>query len=178
VLRQPAPRRSPAAAVLHARSRIEITAGDVSLQRLQAREGAHLIVRAEKEVDLSDAEFLRSSILAAATATPPLPDREDPGERPPDSTASAEARWKAQKERFDLARRLAEQLGPAEVVSLRRAIVADLVLSGVRLDRCGFAGAHVSSPWYSAEARIRSTRVRPGGSIRSSQQWANSSTRT
>jgi hypothetical protein len=36
----------------------------------------------------------------------------------------------------------------------------------------------VSSPWYSAEARIRSTRVRPGGSIRSSQQRANSSTRT
>ncbi len=49
---------------LAVRSRISITATKIEASRLQAREGAHLVLHC-REVDLSDSEFVRRSIVSS-----------------------------------------------------------------------------------------------------------------
>jgi uncharacterized protein YjbI with pentapeptide repeats len=110
-----------AGAVFHVRARVGVAAVEkVDCGRLQAREGVHLLVRGGG-VDLEDAEFLRRSILAHSASEPTLPNR--------------------------LAQVLVDELDPqylkrTRVVSLRRATAGELVLSGVGLEDCVFAGAH------------------------------------
>ena len=138
-----------AAAVFHMRARVAVAAVEVDCGRLQAREGLHLLVRGGA-VDLEDAEFLRHSILAHSASEPSVPERSDPGERPEGFdalTLAEQARWTAKEEAFQFAQELADELGSqqvpqTQVVSLRRATAGDLVLSGVGLEDCAFAGAH------------------------------------
>jgi hypothetical protein len=136
-------------AVFHVRARVSVAAAKTCCDRLQAREGMHLLVR-DSTVDLEDAELLRRSILAHSESEPALPGRQSP-EEPPKGfdklTPAAQARWTAKDKAFHFAKELAEELGPQEttrtqVVSLRRATAGDLVLSGVGLEGCAFAGAH------------------------------------
>jgi uncharacterized protein YjbI with pentapeptide repeats len=136
-------------AVFHMRARVGIAAVKVDCRRLQAREGVHLLVRGGA-VNLEDAEFLRWSILAHSGSEPALPKPNDPGERPEgfnDFTPAEQAPWRAKETAFQLAQELADELSPQQVpqtrvVSLRRATAGDLVLSGVGLEDCAFAGAH------------------------------------
>jgi hypothetical protein len=116
---------------------------------MEAREGVHLVGRGGT-VDFEDAEFLRRSILAHSASEPSVPERDSPEERPErfdELTPTEQARWTAKDEAFQFAQQLADELGPQQttrtrVVSLRRATAGDLVLSGVGLDNCAFAGAH------------------------------------
>ena len=107
----------------------------------------HLVVRSDA-VDLEDAEFLRRSILAHSGSEPAVPERDNPGERPGRKlTTLKQARWTAQEKSFRLARQLADELvlqqgKRTQVVSLRRATTGELVLSGVGLEDCAFAGAN------------------------------------
>jgi len=136
-------------AVFHVRARLVVAAAKTDCRRLQAREGVHLVVRGGA-VDLEDAEFLRRSILEHSGSEPALPKRNDPGKRPEgfdDFTPAEQAQWMAKEKAFQLAKNLADKLGSQQVpqtrvVSLRRATAGDLVLSGVGLEDCAFAGAH------------------------------------
>jgi hypothetical protein len=136
-------------AVFHVRARLAVAAATTYCRRLQAREGVHLVVRGGA-VDLEDAEFLRRSILAHSGAVLTLPKPNDPGKRPEGFegfTPAERARWMAKEKAFQLAKNLADELGSQQVpqtrvVSLRRATAGDLVLSGVGLEDCAFAGAH------------------------------------
>jgi uncharacterized protein YjbI with pentapeptide repeats len=136
-------------AVFHVRARVAIAAANTYCDRLQAREGIHLLVRGGA-VNLEDVELLRHSILAHSGSEPALPGRQSPGERPEGFdklTPVEQARWTAPEKAFRLVEKLADELGPQEttrtqVVSLRRATAGDLVLSGVGLEDCAFAGAH------------------------------------
>jgi hypothetical protein len=136
-------------AVFHVRARLAVAAANNNCRRLQAREGVHLVVRGGA-VDLEDAEFLRRSILAHSGSELTLPKPNDPGKRPAgfdDFTPAKQAQWMAKEKAFQLAKNLADELGSqrvpqTRVVSLRRATTGDLVLSGVGLDDCAFAGAH------------------------------------
>ena len=109
----------------------------------------HLIVRGGP-VNLEDAEFLRRSILEKSAFEPYLADRLSPEEHLEgfdELTVAAQARWAAAAEAFQLAQQLADELRPplttrTQVVSLRRATAGDLVLSGIGLEDCAFAGAH------------------------------------
>jgi len=131
------------------RARVAVAAAKTGCRRLQAREGVHLVVRGGA-VNLEDAEFLRRSILAHSWSEPALPERQSPGERPEgfdELTPAAQAQWIAKEKAFQLAQQLADELGTqattrTRVVSLRRATAGDLVLSGVGLEDCAFAGAH------------------------------------
>jgi len=135
--------------VFHVRARLTVATAETDCRRLQAREGVHLIVLGGP-VDLEDAEFLRRSILAHSGSEPAVPERDNPGERPEGFdklTPAEQTRWAAKNNAFQLAQQLADELGPQEttppqVVSLRRATAGDLVLSGVGLEDCAFAGAH------------------------------------
>ncbi len=101
-------------------------------------------------VDLTDAEFLRRSIVTHSASELSIPKRNDPGEPPedfPELSPAEQARWTAKKAAFQLVQRLEEKLGSEDVgqtraVSLCRATVGDLVLSGINLENCAFAGAH------------------------------------
>jgi hypothetical protein len=101
-------------------------------------------------VDLEDAEFLRRSILAHSGSEPALPERNDLGKRPEgfdDFTPAKQAQWMAKEKAFQFTKNLADELSSQQVpqtrvVSLRRATAGDLVLSGVGLEDCAFAGAH------------------------------------
>jgi uncharacterized protein YjbI with pentapeptide repeats len=136
-------------AVFHVRARVAVAAAKTCCDRLQAREGVHLVVGGGA-VDLEDAEFLRPSILAHSESEPALPGRQSPGERPEgfnDLTPIEQARWTTPEKAFRLAENLADELGSQQVpqtrvLSLRRATAGDLVLSGVGLEDCAFAGAH------------------------------------
>ncbi|MEU2004496.1 pentapeptide repeat-containing protein [Rhodococcus sp. NPDC019627] len=140
-------------ASFHVRSRVVITASTTDCSRLQAREGAHLLIRS-REVDLSDAEFLRRSILAgpgAVSASPTrIASRLDPGGRPHEWDQLSEiqrAPWQVRKSVFEFARQLATDLDEdhvpgCSVMSLSRANVGNLVISGIALGECSFAGAH------------------------------------
>ena len=138
-----------AGAVLHLRARVVVAAVEGDYRRLQSREGVHLVCLGDA-VDLEDAEFLRRSILAHSASQPSIPERHHPGERPEgfdDLSPAEQGRWTAQEEAFQLAQSLVGELGPQQVkrtrlVSLRRATAGDLVLSGVGLEDCAFAGAH------------------------------------
>ncbi len=61
-----------AGAVFHTRARVAINAARADCSRLQAREGLHLVLRGCR-VDLSDAEFLRRSIVADSAEEPAVP---------------------------------------------------------------------------------------------------------
>jgi uncharacterized protein YjbI with pentapeptide repeats len=144
-----APRVVFTGTVFHVPARVAIAADEVDCRRLQAREGVHLIVRGGV-VDLEDAELLRRSILEHSALEPEIPQREKPGERPEgfdQLLPAARARWAAKRKSFQFAQQLADELNPGQakrtrVVSLRRAAAGDLVLSGVGLGDCAFAGAH------------------------------------
>jgi hypothetical protein len=137
-------------AVLHVRARLAVAAAaKCDCRRLQTREGVHLVVRGAA-MDLEDAEFLRRSILSHSGSEPAVPERDNPGGRPEGFdklTPAEQARWTAKDKAFHVAQQLADEFGPQEttptrVASLRRATAGDLVLSGVGLDNCAFAGAH------------------------------------
>jgi Pentapeptide repeats (9 copies) len=136
-------------AVFHVRARVAVAAAETCCDRLQAREGVHLLVR-DSAVDLEDAELLRRSILAHSESEPALPGRQSPGELPEGFdklTPAEQARWTAKDQAFQFAQRLADELGSqktarTQVASLRRATAGDLVLSGVGLEDCAFVGAH------------------------------------
>jgi uncharacterized protein YjbI with pentapeptide repeats len=136
-------------AVFHVRARVAITAAKSDWHRLQAREGVHVVLHGGV-VDLEDAEFLRRSILSHSGSEPAVPGRKDFGERPEGFdilTPAEQARWTARDKASRLAKNLADELGPekttlTQVASLRRATAGDLVLSGVVLEGCAFAGAH------------------------------------
>jgi Pentapeptide repeats (9 copies) len=137
-------------AVFHVRARLAVAAtANCDCRRLQTREGVHLLVRGGA-VDLEDAEFLRRSILMHSRFWPAVPERDNPGERPEgfDKLTPAErVQWTAKERAFQLAQQLADEFGPhkttrTRVASLRRANAGDLVLSGVGLEDCAFAGAH------------------------------------
>lgn len=144
-------------AVLHESSNIFLTAREVIARRLQSRESVHLEVHTES-LDLSDAEFLRHSILSV----PPPSTRRIP-HRPPDSKGqisfrrrstatdpdrASDARTEARNEAKVLAGQLANEVGlsklPARcgVTSLSRANVGELVIAGTAMDSCSFSGAH------------------------------------
>jgi uncharacterized protein YjbI with pentapeptide repeats len=57
-------------AVFHVRARVGVAAAETCCDRLQAREGMHLLVRGGA-VDLEDAELLRRSILAHSESRTP-----------------------------------------------------------------------------------------------------------
>jgi uncharacterized protein YjbI with pentapeptide repeats len=131
-------------AVFAVRSRISITAKRIDANWLQAPEGAHMLLHS-KEVDLSDAEFLRRSILAGPAAASEIPARDttetnnddSPREKTRRDAESAEKRLRGY-----LANELAETPPRCYVTSLARANIGELVLSDVVLDDCVFAGAH------------------------------------
>jgi len=129
-------------AVLMVRSRLTITAQQVYAKSLQAREGAHLILHSE-QVDLSDAEFLRRTIVASPVTARPVPTRQDATD---DEKRRDPARAAAKALAWDLRKTLAHKLSntsPKCILSkLDRSIAGELVLSNVVLDDCTFAGAH------------------------------------
>jgi uncharacterized protein YjbI with pentapeptide repeats len=131
--------------VFSVRAKVGVAAAKVDCGRLQAREGVHLLVRGGA-VNLEDAEFLRRSILAHSGSEPAVPERVNLGERPEgfnDLTPAEQAPRRANETAFRLAQQLADELRPkTHVGSLRRATAGDLMLSGVGLEDCAFAGAH------------------------------------
>ena len=89
---------------LAVRSRISITATEIDASRLQAREGAHLVLHCAR-VDLSDSEFLRRSIVsspAAAEQIPPAAPQRQGSPAIPPQKARAAAAAAAKKFRDDL----------------------------------------------------------------------------
>lgn len=138
-----------AGAVFHSRTRVAVAAVEIDGSRLQAREGVHLVAAAGA-VDLTDAEFLRRSILAHSadekTVRWSAKRNADP-HRPDQPPLTRHTGMTARPEAVPLVQLLGKVLGSPErprsrVVSLRRATAGDLVLSGVDLQDCGFAGAH------------------------------------
>jgi hypothetical protein len=133
-------------AVFALRSRISITATQIDAKWIQAREGVHLLLHS-KQLDLSDAEFLRPSILGgpAAVYVPPPSEPEPRAVEPVDDSANAKtiARVRMAKKKFreDVAEEFANLPPSCHVTSLARANVADVVLSNVVLNDCRFAGA-------------------------------------
>jgi uncharacterized protein YjbI with pentapeptide repeats len=135
-------------ASLQMRSRVDIVALNANCVGLQVREGAHLVIRAAA-LDLADSEFLGRSILTAATGVP-VAARDDPGSRPAgfdDLSEKERAQWVAREAAYRLATRLnaelaKQQLPGVRVLSLARANVGNLVLAGVGLEYCSFAGTH------------------------------------
>jgi uncharacterized protein YjbI with pentapeptide repeats len=114
-------------AVLTVRSRISITATEIGASRLQAREGAHLVLHCPR-VDLSDSEFLRRSIVSSPAGAEEIPARNTPEEPSGDSPqedaraaaakaakelrdelVSAFAKWKISSTGVNIARRLWDQ---------------------------------------------------------------------
>ena len=135
-------------ASLQVRSRVDIVASHANCAGLQVPEGAHLVIRAAV-LDLADSEFLGRSILAASPAGP-VTTRDDPGSRPDDFDDLPErerAQWVAREAAYRLATRLNAELAQCRlpgtrVLSLARANVGNLVLAGVGLENCSFAGTH------------------------------------
>jgi hypothetical protein len=131
------------------RSRVAVAAVETDCRRLQAQEGVHLVGRGGA-VGFEDVEFLRRSILAHSASEPSVPERPNLGERPEgfdELKPAQQAWWRAGAVAAQLAQELADELGPqhvqlTQVVSMRRATAGDLVLSGVGLNECAFAGAH------------------------------------
>jgi uncharacterized protein YjbI with pentapeptide repeats len=131
-------------AVLSVRPRIEITAVEIDARSLKAPAGAHFVLRSE-DVDLSDSEFLRPSIVAGPGTAQPYPDTVGDDESPHDSPpadARAVAETKANKLRDTLVHELNKNPPRCRLSKLERSTADELVLAGVVLDRCTFAGAH------------------------------------
>jgi uncharacterized protein YjbI with pentapeptide repeats len=156
-------------AVLAVRSRIFITASQIDARWLQAREGAHLLLRCPR-VDLSDSEFLRRSIVSSDSAqeipvrnAPKAASGDSPRERAraqaakavkklSDDLEAAFAEWKISSLGVNLARKMQDWREETRrdldgtprsgVTSLERANIGELVLSDVVLDHCKFVGAH------------------------------------
>ena len=137
-------------AVFHSPVRLAMSAVEtVDCHRLQAREGA-LLLSHGGTLDLTDAEFLRPSILTHSTSNLSIPERKDPGDRSEffdQLTPAVQAHWTTQKMAFLLTVRLARDLGSKDaartrILSLSRATVGDLALSGIGLEDCVFVGAH------------------------------------
>lgn len=136
-------------AVLHARSRVEITATtQVDARWLQAREGAHLVIDSP-QVDLADAELLRPSILAGSAEATVIAQRAKPATPAGgNKSQAAHARRKAVQMCAALEKDLDSQLRADKrslrcgVQSLARINASDLAISGATLDECSFLGAH------------------------------------
>ncbi|MGV9862642.1 pentapeptide repeat-containing protein [Rhodococcus koreensis] len=136
-------------AVLHARSRVEITATtQVDARWLQAREGAHLVIDSP-QVDLADAELLRSSILAGSAEATVVTQRAKPATPAEgDESQAVRARRKAVQMAAALEKDLDSQLRADKrslrcgVQSLARINASELAISGATLDECSFLGAH------------------------------------
>ena len=125
------------------RSRVSITARTINATWLQAREGAHLILHC-KSVDLSDAEFLRPSIVAGPRTVGQIPVRSRRGDARRFSCGHSEKRCSDGCEKLcdDLTDKSTRWLPRCDVTSLARATTGELVLSNAVLDNCTFAGAH------------------------------------
>ena len=135
--------------VMQTRARVAIIAFRADLSRLQVREGVHLVTQIGS-LDLSDAEFLRPSILAHADANEQefAGQREEPqqpdglAEKPDGVQERYQARLLAHEFAVELLTKLKNGIQRTAVQSMARATVTDLSLSGLRLDNCEFAGAH------------------------------------
>lgn len=130
-------------ATVTVRSRISITARKIDAAWLQAPDGAHLLVQSQ-EVDLSDSEFLRRSIIAGPAATQKVrPVQHGTGlDESPAAIARRAVAAAANERSAERAKELAGSPRRCRVTSLARANVGELVLSDVALDECEFAGAH------------------------------------
>jgi hypothetical protein len=148
-------------AVLFARSTVEIRATtQINAQSMQAPEGAHLVIDSPS-VDLTDADFLRPSIVAGGTV--PIPDRRGKmtyGDSLRDQTR-ASAEEKADELRDTIAGNLSRAAHECRLTSLKLCTTGDLVLSKVVLDECTFAGAYsLDKMRIGADCSFRRTRDR------------------
>ncbi|MBV8179388.1 MAG: hypothetical protein JO045_11345 [Mycobacterium sp.] len=154
-------------AVLTARARISIAAQAIDARSLQAREGAHLLLCAV-DVDLSDSEFVRPSIVAGLRTAerfvrdkPSKPETPGKPETPSEpDTPSEPLGWRSAVGGADLFEGVEGVFGDAKefrdelkmwlstvspecrLKSLERAMPGELILSDVVLDECRFTGAH------------------------------------
>ena len=146
-------------AVVQVHSRIAVTATTVNASRLQVREGGHLVIKSSA-LDLSDAQFLRRSILSGPNQETTIPLRPEPDAdtrhgnvvqiRAARTSASGRRtrRTQIRREAAAAARRLADTLAPDQlmarcaVTSLARANIGELAISSIDLDDCAFLGAH------------------------------------
>jgi len=120
--------------------RIEVSSNALSCRGTRFREGANLQVR-WAEVVLDEAEFAGPSILATAEPNDAIKGRE--GELAALCQGRARlVRERSKRERSEQMRLEQARSGRARIVSLRRANVGNLALSGVDLAACRFEGAH------------------------------------
>jgi hypothetical protein len=158
--------------VLMARGRIDVTASEIEARSLQAPEGAHLVLHSA-DVDMSDSEFLRRTIIAGRRVAHTLSSgkkaiRDNTPRRQARASAWTEARASAGEEAEQLSKELKEELSsvpPGCALSkLDRSTAGELVLSNVVLDGCTFAGAHdLDEMRIGADCTFRRTRDRSSG---------------
>ena len=114
------------------------------------------------QVDLTDADFLRPSIVAGGTLGP-IPDRRDKmtcGDSLRDQTR-ASAEEKANELRDTIAGKLSHIAPECRLSSLNLCTTGELVLSNVVLDDCTFAGAYsLDKMRIGADCSFRRTRDR------------------
>ena len=146
---------------LAVRSRISITATEIDAGRLQAREGAQLVLHCA-QVDLSDSEFVRRSIVSSPAVAEQIPTLPEAPVQIPRGTLALSAAWETKKFRKDFQSELTKIPPRCRLTSLARANIGELVLSDVVLDECAFAGAH----------GLDKLRIGPGCSFRQTpRRW-------
>lgn len=150
-------------AVFHTRSRIEVAAPILSAQRLLAKEGVHVVARIG-EIDLTDADFHRKSIVAGDLSNAVLDTEPDMTSVPASPETQAQRRELREKANAAVA-----AITHTSVNSLVRANVDGLLLSAVNLEDCQFSGAHGLD-----KLRISETctfRVREPRQLRKPSTW-------